>query len=276
MSVVIEEKFESRRVMTGPNATAELRYNIFGTDDDAEARLQLLAATEPTFDLYDNGTVLLNREYVGIEPVGPGHWDGVAYYTRTRATGQQGFRFDTTGGMQHITQSIATSGRFPANADDFKGAIGVGDAGPEGVDISVPVFNFLVPRFIPTSAMTPNYVETIYGLTARVNNGTFAVTLPCGLPLSFAANEVLFIGARGSERTGMGDFEVEFGFAASPNLTNLTVGEITGILKAGWDYLWVRYKESQDTATGRLVMIPRSVHVEQVYRFGNLSALGIV
>ena len=42
MSVTVTEKFESRRLTTGENATLELAFNVFGTDDEAEAKQALL------------------------------------------------------------------------------------------------------------------------------------------------------------------------------------------------------------------------------------------
>jgi hypothetical protein len=60
---------------------------------------------------------------------------------------------------------------------------------------------------------------------------------------------VLFLGASGSQR-GTEDWEITFSFAASPNATGLTVGDITGIEpKKGWEYLWVRYADAEDAET---------------------------
>ncbi|MGD8453983.1 MAG: hypothetical protein PVJ57_19385 [Phycisphaerae bacterium] len=161
MPIVMEEVLESRRVTTGPNATAELRYMISGTSEDVEARTELLTATPATFDLYGNGSLLLNREYVGIEPVGTDRWLGVAYYARVRATGQQRLSFDTKGGTFCRKWSLQTMGRYPAGgADDLGGTIGQGDSGPEGVDVVVPVFNFSVQRFVPDVAVNgPIHVQ---------------------------------------------------------------------------------------------------------------------
>ncbi|HQL55478.1 MAG TPA: hypothetical protein PLQ87_12285, partial [Phycisphaerae bacterium] len=66
-----------------------------------------------------------------------------------------------------------------------------------------------------------------------------------------------------------------FRFAASPNVTNLTIGDITGINKKGWEYLWVRYADSEDTVAKALVKKPIAVYIERVYDDGNLSLLGI-
>ena len=85
---------------------------------------------------------------------------------------------------------------------------------------------------------------------------------------------MLFEGARGSRR-GAGDWEISFNFAASPNVTGLTIGNITGINKKGWEYLWCRYADFEDAAAQMLVKRPVAVIVNRVYPSGNFSLLGI-
>ena len=90
----------------------------------------------------------------------------------------------------------------------------------------------------------------------------------------FAAGEVLFMGASGSKR-GSDDWEITFRFAASPNKTGLTVGDIVGIDKKGWEYMWVRYADAEDAAAKAIVKKPVAVYVEKVYEEGDFSTLGI-
>lgn len=82
------------------------------------------------------------------------------------------------------------------------------------------------------------------------------------------------IGASGTKRGG-GDWEINYRFAASPNVTGLAVGDITGIAKKGWEYLWVRYSDSEDAVAKALVKKPVAVYIEQVYPYGDLGLLGI-
>jgi hypothetical protein len=98
-----------------------------------------------------------------------------------------------------------------------------------------------------------------------VNNSAFK---------GFAAGECLFLGAAGTKRGG-GDWEIGYRFASSPNVTGLTVGDITGINKKGWEYLWVRYADAEDAAAKALVKKPIAAYIEQVYPYGDLNALGI-
>ncbi|RLS54091.1 MAG: hypothetical protein DWH91_12750, partial [Planctomycetota bacterium] len=60
-----------------------------------------------------------------------------------------------------------------------------------------------------------------------------------------------------------------------PNATGLVIGEITGINKEGWEYLWVRYADAEDTTAKVLVKKPIAVYVEQVYPTNSFASLGI-
>lgn len=130
---------------------------------------------------------------------------------------------------------------------------------------AVPVYNFSETHYIDAALMTGAYKAALFFLTGAVNNAPFR---------GFAAGEVLFLGASGSKR-GQDDWEIRFRFAASPNVTGLVVGSITGINKRGWEYLWGRYADAEDTAAKALVKRPVAAYVEQVYPYGDFSGLGI-
>jgi len=82
------------------------------------------------------------------------------------------------------------------------------------------------------------------------------------------------LGASGSKR-GSDDWEIAYKFAASPNRTGITVGDIGGISKKGWEYPWVRYADSEDAAPKAIVKKPIAVYVEKVHEEGNFASLGI-
>jgi hypothetical protein len=90
----------------------------------------------------------------------------------------------------------------------------------------------------------------------------------------FAKGELLFLGASGSKR-GKDDWEITYRFAASPNAAGLTLGDITGINKEGWHYLWVRFADDEDTTAKALIKKPVAAYVEQVYQYGDFSLLGL-
>lgn len=268
MAVEVVEKFESRLVTTGANPSVELRYAIRGTNDDVEARDALVAESPALYDPWGGGLLFLPRDTVSIQPVGDLLWEGIVRYGNVPQTNQSIFSFDTGGGAQHITQSLANVARYaPAGqtAPNFKGAIGVTADSVEGVDITVPIYHFAETHYLADAAVTPAYKLTLFTLTGKVNNAAFK---------GFAAGECLFLGAAGTKR-GQGDWEIGYRFAASPNVTGMTVGDISGIDKKGWEYLWVRYADAEDAVAKALVKKPMAAYVEQVYPYGDLSALGI-
>ena len=273
MPIVCTENIDSRQITE--TQSAELIYTITGTADEAAA-VAALKAVAPSV-LHN-----LKRQPVTVEPVhvdttNPDKciWTGTVNYApfeyqEPPETGDSSFSFDTGGGTQHITQSLSTIGRYAASgtAPDFKGAIGVTHDNVEGVDITVPVYNFSETHYLSAAQVTTAYKGTLFQLTGKVNNGSFR---------GLAAGECLFLGASGSRR-GTGpddDWEITFRFAGSPNRTGITVGPISGIAKKGWEYLWVRYADTEDTGSNTLVKQPVAAYVEKVYEDGNFAALGI-
>ena len=270
MPITVEEKVDSREVATGDNASAVLRYLIRGTASDTDAK-NALADEAP--DIYE-GLVRTSREvspvFVDINHSGTCIWDGAARYGlwQQPATGESEFSFDTGGGTQHITQSLETVNAYAPSgktAPDNKQAIGWTPQGLEGVDITVPVYQFTETHYKDDADVTPSYKGDLFWLTGRVNDAAFK---------GFATGEVIFLGASGSKRSES-DWAITYRFAASPNLADLTIGEITGIAKSGWDYLWIRYKDMDDEDAKAQVKVPMAVYVERVYRRGDFSGLAI-
>jgi len=270
--ITVEEKFDGPVVVEGDNPSAELPYIILGTGDELAAKSALADESPQTYDNLPRRAVRIEKQLTNDI------WEGVARYSLNEQspppqTGESSFAFDTAGGTQHITHSRGTVGIFPApglpgTPPDFQGAIGVTDNGVEGVDITVPVYQFSETHYLDNSVVTQAYKNTLFNLTGKVNNASFK---------GLAAGECLFLGASGSRRgtSGGDDWEITFRFAGSPNVTGLAIGPIPGIDKKGWEYLWVRYAETEDENASALVQRPIAAYVEQVYESGNFSALGI-
>lgn len=267
----VEEREDSRSVVTGSNPSVILHYNIFGTASD-QAALTALGAHAPSTYV---GLIRSFRDvtpiYVDVNNPDQCIWDGEAHYGARSSededdppvTGDSSFQFDTGGGRQHISQSKETMGIYPSGSS-IGGAIGVTEDGNvEGVDILIPVYNFSETHYRDNAEITDNYKKLLAGMTARVNDGAFR---------GFAKGEVIFLGAVGSKR-GYGDWEISYRFAMSPNLTGLKVGSITGIAKAGWHYMWVQYATDKDDA--RATKKPIAVYIERVYDLGTFAQLGI-
>ncbi|MFN9374722.1 MAG: hypothetical protein ACK6D3_22775 [Planctomycetaceae bacterium] len=263
MPITVTEKWDSRPTNGGEQPSIELWFVIDGTDDNMAAHA---AMVDYSPGLYQG----LIRQSTHVERIAEYSWEGSVRYglTEAKQAGQSQFVFDTGGGTQHVTQSLANVGRYGApgtTAPDFQGAFGVSAEQVHGVDITVPVYLFSETNYFEDGVVTGTYKAALFGLTGTVNNGAFR---------GFATGEVLFLGASGSNR-GQEPWEISFKFAASPNVPNLTVGNISGISKGGWEYLWVRYSDQEDTLAKVLVKRPLAAYVERVYPFGDFSGLGI-
>jgi hypothetical protein len=262
MPAVIEELFSGHTETLAEKSVAELPYVVRDAADEDEVKA---IATVGTPTVYAG----LPRKSIEIaERINEHTWKVTVRY-ESPESGSPGdepvFSFDTGGGTQHITQSLGTVARYGANAPDFKGAIGVTADAVEGVDITLPVYAFSETHFLADSVVTNPYKGILFMLTGRVNQAGFR---------GFFPGECLFLGASGSRR-GTYRWEINFKFASSPNRAGLTVGGIAGISKKGWEYMWVRYADSDDAASKSLIKKAVAVYVEKVYEDGDFSLLGI-
>ena len=266
MALIIET-YESREATVGVESpSVDLQFIVLGTELDTEVRA-LVEATIPA--IY--GGLFFQSYHIAHQ--GGGVWEASARYGKVeqKEPGESSYSFDTGGGTQKITQSLETVNKYAASgstAPDFKGAIGVTHDNVEGVDITTPVYNFSETHYLAPAVVTNAYKSTLFGLTGKVNSDAFR---------GFAAGEVLFLGASGTRRgTGSDDdWEISFRFAASKNRSNLTVGDISGISKKGWEYLWVRYADDVDDTAKALIKKPVAAYVEKVYDDAAFAALGI-
>ncbi|MFA5291955.1 MAG: hypothetical protein WC496_02860 [Phycisphaerae bacterium] len=267
-SVRVEEKYLGRNLYkpkSGNGGSAQIEYIIQGTDDD-------IAATEALEGIVPekwNDLPLIGCE---VKQIASAIWEGVARYgynNSSRDKSESNYSFETGGGTQHITQSLATIQKYaPAGktAPDFKGAICVDNNSVNGCDIVVPVYTWTDVYYFDHSEVTDNYKAALKNLTGKINNSAWKGN---------AAGEVLFMGASGSKRGNYGDWEIAFKFAASSNVTDKTIGDISGIAKKGWEFLWVRYEDADDDNAKVLIKKPSAVFIEQVYEYGDFGGLGI-
>jgi hypothetical protein len=247
-------------------------YHLAGVADDLTAKTELESSLPSTYDGLELKSIKFEPIWVDSD-AGDGLWDCRATYVqvgeRPPETGDSRFSFDTGGGTQHITQSLETiSSHAPAGetAPDHKGAIGYTGESVEGTDITVASYQFTETHYIASASVDAAYKSAIFELTGKVNNASFK---------GLAAGECLFLGATGSQRGDGEDWEITFAFAGSPNQTGLTVGDITGIDKKGWEYLWVQYGDDEDDTAHALLKRPIAAYVERVYEAGDFSSLGI-
>jgi len=269
MAINIWEDY-GRELTAGDSATRKKVFHITGVSDDFTAAALLDGAT-----LAQLGS--LWKQSLKVSEEGPEHYLGTITYgpmPLRKPVFEMCLSFDTTGGTQKITQAFSeVSIDVPAGATapEFNGAIGVKDDGVEGVDIVVPVFNWVeqwsLPKAMMTGAAAWEYAKTLSDLTGTKNAATFR---------TFAAGEVLFLGATGEWSTKDADyFSISYKFSRLPNREEFDIGEITVASKRGHDYMWVRYQTSEDSAAKCLVQTPMAVIVDEVYPDGDFSLLGI-
>ena len=267
MAASIHELFAGRTETMGDKPKTEMAYVVLEAANETEVR-DLALAQIPLFYMGLPRTTVTLEERLNATT-----WKVVATYSAPDAQNQENpeptFSFDTGGGTQHITQSIETVGAYgPAASDALGGAIGYDGQNVTGVDITVPVYQFAETHYFIPGFITQNYKLGLMATTGTVNAVPFR---------GFDVGEVIFLGASGT-RKGLlptDPWEISFKFAAQKNQVNLEVGNITGIAKNGWEYLWVQYGDDVDPTAKVLIKKPIAVYVERVYPDGDFSWLGI-
>ncbi len=208
----------------------------------------------------------------------------VQYQSKVPADSLIRWSFDTSGGTVLMKASKATRtykvASFP-DAPNLRGAIGVKGAEVEGCEVVTPLLKltatyrhlqFTTPPTFPPTTRTPGpvsdgtidaYIKKLARLTGRTNQTTWK---------TYLQGELLFLGATGEYVPGK-DTEIQYHFAASENTSSLTIGQITGIVKRGHEYLWIAFRATD--SSGELVPQPRYCYVERVYDEFNFSDLEI-
>lgn len=286
-------------------------YKVFGTTNDvvlhAEANVKI--SSELLYWQYPGQpNVQLRAESYSVSYLGDDAWQVTISYETNGADNdnqtdplRRSRSFDTSGGQQHITQSPlydeTTTQAYDENFDPIVtrtvtgerkygatgvyvpgqfGAIGVDGDSVAGVDIVVPALSWTETYDVPSSYVTATYIKRTAFLTGTVNSATFR---------TFRPGEVLFLGCSGSQDwdadKGDGPWSLSYKFVASPNAGNgetlkaLKVGDISGIVKKGHEYLWVKYETNVDSDTDSLLKRPKFVYVNEVYPSANFAQLGI-
>lgn len=171
----------------------------------------------------------------------------------------------------HITQALRTVQRYAVDAftplADFGGAIGCDSEGNVGgCDIPSAKLAWSETVYRPLSYVSHGYVNTLAEIVGHWNLYTFRTKAP---------GSVLCVGVQGSANWEKKRWELTFNFECSPNAENIQVGEITGIVKRGYDYLDVHYEQANDDTAMKLVPRPIQVDVLQVIDGRDFGGLGI-
>lgn len=260
MSVTIDERPNSREFTAGPNPSGTRHYDVHGTYEDTVVEAMVAALAPLTWrNLY--------RQTMDATPQGTGdEWTvSVPYGPRKREEGEAEWSFTISTTLVHTTHSLATVNRYvPAGetAEDFKQAIGVtgedDEQEIEGVDVPSADLAWQETLYLPKAEFTQAYFAKLFHAVAKANATAFRI---------FGEQEVLLDGVSGNPA---GDYiALTFQFKASESKTDLTIGDIAGIAKKGWEYLWVKSK----VADGLLA--PAQANVEKVIETADYADLAI-
>ncbi len=275
-AVCVEEAYSERDETIdakGNVIEVEIPYLVFNVDDESEA----LSAVKSN---HKSVTGMSLESVETVERINDTTWKVKAVYETDEDGGGDDtspdededttvFAFDTGGGTKHLNQSLKTDGRYPDDAPDFGGAIGVDNEGNvNGVEVTMPVLNFTETHTLSGSRVSTSYKKTLAELTGSVNKSGFR---------GFSAGEVLFLGASGTKRSkkASAPWEITYRFAVSPNQAGFKVGDIQVSRKYGWDYLWVRYADKVAESGKNVVKKPVAAYVEMVYPEGDFGRLGL-
>lgn len=275
MAITVDEIYKSRK---RDGQTVERNYYIKGTTDDRDARDAMLADPDcpDTVNVSVGGATYIfvkNELEAGVEELETGVWLGTCKWISPNnpanaPIGYFSLSFDITGQQQKITYSRQTVMGYTASAvkKNFKQAINVNQDGTiDGCDILVPYLTYQAKQIYGPGQITQSFVTALSGIVGTVNDGPYQ---------GYSAGEMLLTRVTGAPRDDSA-YDLTFSFAISQNETGLTIGDITGISKDGWDYLWVYYEERDDSTTHTSNKIPINAFVERVYRRTNYNTIGL-
>lgn len=272
MTFRFNERPNSVRTTTNP-PTYEKQYVAAGESNPNIVRAYAAQLTPSVVSVPEG---LLFRDDIAVQEQGYRVFHVTPRYVAQEfqkpATGSYKFSFQTTGGTFHITHAREHVASYVAsgNAPQHHGAINVVRNGSgmdvQGADIIIPALKLSIVFSHPLGIVNVNHAKMLARLTATVNSATF---------LGFAAGEVIFLGAEGSDGS-QAEAEVTYHFACEENLEGLVFqnGTITGVNKQGHDLLWVESEPEKDGNNNGVSKV-LAVHIERTYKRGDLRlALG--
>lgn len=253
----------------GGGSSAMTSWIITGTDDPVAAYNAL--AAEVDSDIGGLPLLSIKVDLVTVESSAGGVFDGEARYGPLEdeefiPLGETRVSIDSTGGSIRATHGTPVAS-YGANPADHEGAVGVGDAGVEGVEIGAARYIFSVATAMSDLDFDATYKRNALALRNKVNNATFD---------GWAPGEVRYLGFR-ADTNGEGNWEVSHQFEVSENETGIVISPtITVAAKKGHEYLWIEYEDAVDDTAKAAVKKPLAAHVVEFYPEANFGVLGLV
>ena len=260
MTITIKEVRRSRgRTLDSKN----LDFMVWGSDDPSAVEAAMLAELDDYAALPDFENLVVTSYSQQPREEKESVYDVSVGLGLSSEEDDRELSFQISAVTQHIVRPLARISSYPAGAPDLPGIGFDSEKGYEGTDIQIPVLTWTETFSIARTEMDNAFLFQLMNVAANpVNSFPFR---------GFAAGEVLYSGTSGSQRGNR--MVLSNAFAASPNLTGLSIGAMTGIAKAGWDYLWVLYEKDEDITNKFITERPKAAYVDQVYGRSNFDLL---
>jgi len=246
-----------QRLSKGQNPSGTKKYQVSGTEIATLAYALVNAAAPAVW----SG---LLKQNVDMEELGGGVWFGYVQYGTTEAgePGDVTWAFQIASETLHITQALQHIEDYAKEGEppNHKGTIGLRG---EGCDVHQPSFSWEESHYVNYAAIGAGYIETLESIVAHINHAPWRI---------WGKGELLLLGVSGSKR-GEEAVPLTYRFAVSRTRLNFSAGDITGIDKEGFHYLWLEYEPEEDPP--HLTNRPKAAHVERVYDYADFTQLGL-
>lgn len=260
----------------GANPRAKSRWEVEGTNDEADALNTILSGTPATALFLLRNQIDMKTRKTGPDP-SKWVWTADVNYSATPipTKGEVKFQSSSRGGREKITQSlevphkVVLAGR---TSPDTKNAIGVdGRGNVKGTEVVVPKAQFSFETGIDPTRYSHTYAAGLDELTGTTNDRPFF-----GRP----KNTVLFLGHETdgtitvNTATNVDDsvIRIKFFFAYSRE-DKITIGDLPELTVPGWHYIDVRYED--DVSNDFKIRRPVSAQVHRVYTNADFRQFGL-
>jgi hypothetical protein len=312
MTVQWGEAFNSQQSTTKP-ISAQLSWKAWGSSTKSEVEAAAYNIS-PFYVLV--GGYNVPRQAIKVDPDSSANSSSMWVITADYYLSVFPVQYSTTGGTAKITNPLSRRAVYlsggSGSGSDGSGIPGIGWNGQEyeGVEVGRPNFTWTETHTFPIQLILNwDYANFLATITHSVNDSTFR---------GWDAGEVKFDGVvNGGVQKNEIQGDIQYQFSVSPNSyrytdtsmasggsgsytysgpgysdgsgtitygkvgsngSGISIGDISGIQKRGWDYLWVMY-EDDATATigGKKVRVkkPKAVFIDQVYYDSNFALMGI-
>lgn len=268
------ERFAKRQVTDSENPSAETIWSVWvdaehPTIADEVAAYAIIAPVVPTTYSFPSGKTAVLQS-IAISDIDEKSWDFKLSYAKLQRKKEDYIEYEFDIGLQDVTLTHALSttaytggGR---TAPDFQKGVNISSDGKvQGISNGQPTFAFQLTKYWAIDAVDAAYQLVVKSLAGKYNNASFY-----GLP----AGSVKFMGARGKP-SGQ-KWPITYRFEHSDNESGITIGDITGISRLGWQYLDVYRRSISDTTSKKKIEAVHSVYVHTLAPgAGDFSVLGL-